>query len=92
MGNRRAHILIKGEVQGVFYRFWTKKRAESLGLRGWVKNNQEGQVEAVFEGPGERVEKMIKKCRKGSPLAKVEQVKVIWQKSSGEFTGSQVIK
>ena len=46
----RAHVYIQGRVQGVFYRDWTRKLAQSLGLTGWVRNLEDGRVEAIFEG------------------------------------------
>ena len=70
----RARVLISGKVQGVFYRAHTKKKADELGLNGWVKNLDDGRVEAVFEGPKEKVEKMVKWCWKGSPGSRVSRV------------------
>ena len=69
-------IFVRGRVQGVAYRAWTKRRAEALGLAGWVRNRRTGEVEAVFSGPADAVEKMIEACRQGPPLAEVEGVEV----------------
>jgi acylphosphatase len=81
----RAHVLVEGRVQGVFFRANTCDQAEALGLTGWVKNTRDGKVEAVFEGPKEDVEKIIKWCRKGPPGAMVTNVEVTWEKPTGEF-------
>lgn len=79
MSEKRAHIFIEGEVQGVFYRAWTRSQAEKLGLTGWVKNLQDGRVEAVFQGPREQIEAMIEKCKAGSKLARPSFVDVTWE-------------
>ena len=53
MNKARAHVLVSGKVQGVFFRQKTKQQALSLGVNGWVRNLPDGRVEAVFEGGGE---------------------------------------
>ena len=72
----RVHVFISGKVQGVGYRYFTTKQASQLNISGWVRNLPDGRVEAIFEGEGEVVEKMIKWCHKGSPSAVVEDVSV----------------
>ena len=69
-------INIQGKVQGVFYRKWTVETANKLGLHGWVKNLQDGTVEAVFSGKSAAVESMIEKCREGPPRARVTAIDV----------------
>ena len=51
---KRAHVLVHGSVQGVFFRAETRNRARALGVEGWVRNTRDGAVEAVFEGDDER--------------------------------------
>ena len=80
---KRAHVYIFGKVQGVFYRANTKKQAKKRGLKGWVKNLKDGRVEAVFEGPEEKIREMIEWCRIGSSAARVEEVKVDWEEPEG---------
>ena len=70
----RAHVRISGQVQGVYFRDSTRQKAEELGLAGWVENQPDGRVEAVFEGPSERVREMIRWCEEGPPQASVENV------------------
>jgi acylphosphatase len=71
-----VHLLIKGKVQGVGYRAFVESQAENLELEGWVRNHRDGSVEAIAEGSGEAVEKLIKACWQGPPLAQVDRVEV----------------
>jgi acylphosphatase len=69
-------LRIRGRVQGVFYRNWSRDEARRLGLSGWVRNRRDGSVEMVLSGPEQEVETMIARCREGPPAALVEQVEV----------------
>ncbi len=89
MGSR-AHLLISGKVQGVFYRANARDEARRLGLAGWVKNLPDGRVEAVVEGEEEQVKKLIDWCHQGPPPAAVTAVDVRWEDYRGEFTNFQV--
>ena len=75
--NRTVQVLIRGRVQAVWFRAWTRKRARELGLDGWVRNVPGGAVEAVFRGPETRVDQMIAACRLGPPMAEVMSVEVV---------------
>jgi len=86
----RAHVFISGHVQGVFFRYETKRLAVRLGVFGWVRNLPDGRVEAVFEGEKDNVEEMIKFCQRGPPGAIVKNVKVLWEKPTGEFDSFQI--
>jgi acylphosphatase len=81
---KRAHVVVSGMVQGVFFRAETRDRARSLGLGGWVHNRSDGSVEAVFEGDDERVDSMVEWCRRGPAGARVEQVDANWTAPEGE--------
>lgn len=70
----RAHVYVIGTVQGVYYRASTRDAAESRGIDGWVRNLDDGRVEAVFEGPRDDVEAMVEWCHTGSSAATVERV------------------
>jgi acylphosphatase len=83
--NVRAHVIISGRVQGVFFRAETQQEALRLGVCGWVRNRPDGTVEAVFEGGAQSVEKAIEWCHQGSPMARVTDVNVQRQTFSGEF-------
>ena len=65
----RAHAIISGRVQGVFYRMETQRAADRIGVTGWVKNRPEGTVEAVFEGAKNQVDAVLKWCWDGPRLA-----------------------
>ena len=87
----QVHVVISGRVQGVWYRASTKQKAEELGLRGWVKNTQEGNVEAVFEGSEAAIDEMIAWCRKGPALAHVTNVNVIEKRQGNQYTDFTVL-
>ncbi|MDH3664995.1 MAG: acylphosphatase [Alphaproteobacteria bacterium] len=69
-----VRVRILGRVQGVWFRGWTLRAAGRLGLDGWVRNNRDGSVEAVFAGPAAKVDAMVEHCRSGPPAAKVTAV------------------
>ncbi|XP_060201480.1 uncharacterized protein LOC132630009 [Lycium barbarum] len=66
---KTVRAVIKGRVQGVFYRDWTVENAKELGLKGWVRNRRDGTVEALFSGSPEKVQEMEQRCRRGPPSA-----------------------
>ncbi len=88
----RAHIYVSGKVHGVFFRSSTENKAKELALTGWVRNLDDGRVEAVFEGEKENVEKMVEWAWKGPEYARVEEVKNITEKYTGEFSGFVVLR
>lgn len=81
----RIHVYVSGMVQGVFFRYETRRLAQELGVNGWVRNLPDGRVEAVFEGEESLVDKMVEFCRKGPPGAMVTDVKVEREEYRGEF-------
>jgi acylphosphatase len=81
----RAHVIISGRVQGVFFRMETKEAADRHDVKGWVKNKRDGTVEAVFEGERDQVDALLKWCEEGPPHANVDDVDVKWEACSGEF-------
>jgi acylphosphatase len=86
----RAHVFVCGRVQGVFFRFETRRLARRLGVAGWVRNRRDGQVESVFEGEKEVVERMVEFCRHGPSGARVTNVEIRWEAPTGEFEGFSV--
>jgi acylphosphatase len=85
MRKTRVHLYISGLVQGVFFRQYTKQKAERLGVFGWVRNLPDARVEAVFEGEESAVKELVEICRKGPSKAIVENVEVAWEDFLGEF-------
>jgi acylphosphatase len=79
----RAHVFVAGHVQGVYYRASTRAAARERDLDGWVRNLDDGRVEAVFEGPRATVEELVEWCRTGSPAATVEDVAVEYEPPEG---------
>ena len=72
----RRRVVVHGRVQGVFFRGATQAEARAAGVAGFVRNLPDGSVEAVFEGPAERVDALVAFCRRGPPAARVERVEV----------------
>lgn len=87
----RARAIIKGKVQGVYFRMETRMTAERHGVYGWVKNNRDGSVEAVFEGEADRVQAVLDWCHKGPPHAKVSDVVITWEKYTGEYNDFRIV-
>jgi acylphosphatase len=85
----RVHVRIHGRVQGVFFRAEAQSRANSLGVAGWIRNTEDGSVEAVFEGDEARVRSMVDWCRRGPSGARVDDVEAKTEEPTGE-TGFRV--
>jgi acylphosphatase len=86
MAKERVHLVIRGRVQGVFYRATTQEKARELGLVGWVRNRADGAVEVIAEGAREELEKLVEWCRVGPKHAQVIDVDINWQPSAKDFT------
>ncbi len=88
----RAHVFIRGRVQGVFFRQSMKEVATRHGVKGWVRNRSDGRtVEAVLEGPRDAVEKVLQWARVGPPGARVEDLEVRWEEHRGEFQDFKIL-
>jgi acylphosphatase len=74
MANKTIHAIIEGRVQGVYFRDYTRREAERLGLGGWVRNLRDGSVEALIAGESDKVDQMLAWLHRGSPLAIVTGV------------------
>ncbi len=79
----RAHAIISGRVQGVFFRVETKRAADGFGVSGWVRNRRDGTVEALFEGDQDRVDAVLEWCKEGPAHARVSDVNVDWENTRG---------
>lgn len=80
----RRRVSVSGQVQGVFYRAWTRAQAEAAGVAGWVRNLPDGRVEAVLEGEPAAVARLLEAMRRGPPRARVAQVDVREEPPTGE--------
>lgn len=86
----RAHVLVSGRVQGVYFRDTARREARRRNVRGWVRNLPDGRVEAVFEGRPEDVAALVAWCRHGPPEARVTHVEVRDEPPSGEFVSFEI--
>lgn len=78
---KQAHVFISGNVQGVGYRQFVKQNARKLDLTGWVRNAEDGGVEAVLQGEEAMIQVMIELCKKGPFMAEVEHCGFEWEES-----------
>ena len=81
----RVHLKISGRVQGVCFRHYCRAQAEHIGMKGIVRNNDDGSVEVIAEGEEEAVRKLLAWCRRGPPLAVVEACEEKQEPPTGEF-------
>ena len=82
---KQAHVFISGFVQGVGYRAYTRSKAKKIGLHGWVRNLSDGRVEAVLQGDREKINRLLKYCRRGPFFAKVTDIVVDWEEQKEQF-------
>lgn len=87
---RAVHLIIKGRVQGVWFRASTQEKAIELGIKGWVRNRRDGSVEVMAEGEEERLEKFVRWCHKGPRGAMVTQVDREELEPSGTMKGFEI--
>jgi acylphosphatase len=80
----RRRVIVRGRVQGVFFRDTCRREAQSRGVNGWVRNLPDQSVEAIFEGAASSVEAMVAWARRGPELAEVTAVDVIEEPPQGE--------
>jgi acylphosphatase len=84
--SKRIEAIVHGYVQGVYFRYYTRREAGRLGLTGWVANRLDGTVEVIAEGPEKELQQMVGFLHRGSPKSRVAKVKVIWLEGKAEFT------
>jgi acylphosphatase len=88
---KRMHVYISGRVQGVFFRAETQRAATNLNLSGWVRNMEDGRVEALFEGEDKDVDKMVAWCHTGPPHASVDHVAIEEEPSAGCYQNFRIV-
>jgi acylphosphatase len=86
---KAVRIVIHGKVQGVFFRKYTKEKAEQLGIKGLVRNLSNGTVEVIAEADDEILETFLKWCHTGSPSSKVDKVEINWV-PSGDYSDFKI--
>lgn len=89
---KRIIARIHGIVQGVGFRNFVRRNAENLGITGWVKNNLDGTVEALFEGDDGTISEIIEKCKQGSVLSYVDKVEVQEMEATKEFDNFIILR
>lgn len=88
--NSRLHAIIEGRVQGVGFRVFTIRKANEMGVYGWVRNLQDGSVEVIAEGQRTDLDKFLSVLRRGPSSAYVTNIKPDWRSATGEFDGFNV--
>jgi len=91
MLSKRIRIIVTGKVQGVFFRQALKVMAKKNDVFGWVKNLEDGRVEAVLEGDEEKVSRLVEWSHGGPANARVEDIEIHNEKFSGEFSKFDVL-
>ncbi|HKK24147.1 MAG TPA: acylphosphatase [Gracilimonas sp.] len=87
----KKHIFITGRVQGVGFRHFTRKNADKIGITGWVKNLPDGRVEALFQGPEQKVNELIDRCKEGPISAYVKKIDVTKAEDAKDHDSFEVI-
>jgi acylphosphatase len=87
----RVHVAVQGRVQGVFFRWETRRRAHKEGVTGWIRNLPDGRVEGVFEGDKIQVERVVDFCRRGPLGARVQSIQVNYEEFKGEFSDFRIM-
>ncbi|MFA5061169.1 MAG: acylphosphatase [Candidatus Pacearchaeota archaeon] len=85
-------MIIQGTVQGVFFRQFVKDNADKMGLRGFVRNLPEGNVEIIVEGEGETIERFLNIMKKGPEHAQIRNVIIEERKWSGDFNEFKILR
>jgi acylphosphatase len=91
MGLKRIQLVIRGRVQGVFFRASAQREARQLGLSGWVKNRGDGAVEAIVEGEEDNVKDFLAWAQHGPSTARVDKVETRWRSYTGEFSNFKIV-
>jgi len=91
MSTKALHAFVSGRVQGVGYRAFTKRKAEKLGLKGFVRNLPDGRVEVYAEGEEKKLQELLSQLKKGSILAKVEEVDFEFTDPRGSYEDFNIL-
>ena len=91
MAQKQIHLVVRGRVQGVFYRASAQREAKRLGVTGWVKNRADGGVEVVAEGEEDQVKDFLSWAQHGPASARVDKVETRWRSYTGEFADFRIL-
>lgn len=83
--HQRLDARVSGRVQGVGFRYYTRQTAHRLGLTGWVRNEYDGAVRFVAEGPRETLERLLLHITQGPPMSRVDAVSTSWDRATGVY-------
>lgn len=86
----RLRAIFSGKVQGVFFRMNAKRFADEQGVAGWIRNTEEGDVEALFEGEEEIVASVMSRCQHEQPYARVTSVEIKKERYGGDLSGFNI--
>src|SRR5205085_10784830 len=87
---QELHASVRGQVQGVGYRYFVVEKAHTLGLRGYTRNDWDGSVEVVAQGPRPALERLLALLRQGPSAARVTEVQITWRQPTEHFSGFHV--
>ncbi len=87
----RVSLYIAGIVQGVFFRDFTRRQAQRLNIKGWVRNLPDGRVEAIGEGGEREIAEWLKRLRQGPPGSVVSSIEVRYETPTGEFSEFRIL-
>ncbi len=92
MATKRVHVIIRGRVQGVFFRAATQREAKRLGITGWVKNRPDGSIELLAEGEEDAIRELTSWASHGPSAARVDGIDVRWRGYTGEFYEFSIVE
>ncbi|MBS3131587.1 acylphosphatase [Candidatus Woesearchaeota archaeon] len=89
---KQVHIMIKGFVHGVLFRFSVKELADRLGVKGYARNLENGDVEVVAQGHEDKLKEIVEFCRKGPRHARVSGIEVKFSDSGEKYSSFEIIR
>ncbi len=92
MAQKRIHLIVRGRVQGVYFRAATQREAKRLGITGWVRNRPDGCVEFVAEGDEDSIKELVGWANHGPSAARVDAVDIRWRGYTGEFPEFSIVE
>ncbi len=90
MAVKQLNVVVRGRVQGVFFRAAAQREARRLGLVGWVRNRTDGAVEVTADGDEDKLRELLGFCQRGPSAARVDGVETRWRAYSGEFADFRI--